>query len=170
MKLKKKDSINEYLKYLDEHIETVNTCFRILRGGNIDLNHDLSKFEPVEFYPYLRHFYPYDDMETDKFSEDEYEQAWLHHIHHNEHHWNYWVLVDSDGVVPLEMPQSYVYEMIADWASFAFRSKKPDELQKWYDKNKDKMKLHSNTRKEVERLVPEMVEKLEFYFKREGLK
>ena len=167
--MKKKDSINEYLKYLDEHIEAVNTCFRLLRGGLIDLSHDKSKYEPEEFYPYLRHFYPYDDMENDKYSEDEYEQAWLHHIHNNEHHWNYWVLVDSDGVVPLEMPKECVYEMIADWASFAFRSKKPEELQSWYDSHKDKMMLHSNTRKLVEKLVPEMVDKLKVYFKRKSV-
>lgn len=167
--MEKKDSINEYLKYLDEHIEAVNTCFRLLRGGLIDLSHDKSKYDPEEFYPYLRHFYPYDDMENDKFSEDEYEQAWLHHIHYNEHHWNYWVLVDDEGVVPLEMPKECVYEMIADWASFAFRSKKPEELQSWYDSHKDKMMLHSNTRKLVEKLVPEMVDKLKDYFKRKSV-
>lgn len=167
--MKKKEAISEYLKYLDEHINAVNTCFKLIRGGDPELGHDSSKYDPIEFYSYLRHFYPYDDMENDKYSEDEYEQAWLHHIHNNEHHWNYWVLVDSDGVVPLEMPKECVYEMIADWASFAFRSKKPEELQSWYDSHKDKMMLHSNTRKLVEKLVPEMVDKLKDYFKRKSV-
>lgn len=42
--------------------------------------------------------------------------AWLHHIHHNPHHWQHWILRQDDGrEVVLVPPNAVVNEMIADW-------------------------------------------------------
>lgn len=79
-------------------------------------NHDASKFLPEEFPHYARHFF------GDKGDPDGFASAWLHHIHHNPHHWQHWIFPDGfspkgsqldRGLVP--MPEIYVREMVADW-------------------------------------------------------
>jgi hypothetical protein len=107
--------------------------------------------------------YFYGDKDEDKFN-----QAWLHHIHNNEHHWQYWVLIMDDGdtgekgkVVALEMPKVYVWEMVADWWSFSWRSGKLTEIFDWYDSHKGGIILHENTRKLVEDILAEIRELVE---------
>lgn len=93
--------------------------------------HDASKFLPIEFFPYARHFfgfypsmeskiwlrhdYPYKGRTKHSVKKD-YDRAWNYHQNHNKHHFQYWILInDEDGTYPLEMPDVYVREMIADW-------------------------------------------------------
>jgi len=134
----------KYLKYVLRHKWFVMVeCFRmglIWRG----LAHDMSKFLPSEWFPYMENFYG----EKKKYN---FSLAWLYHQHRNPHHWQYWILRnDRDKPQVLEMPGKYVKEMLADWkgAGRAIRGG-PDnwkECNKWYNKNKDKMELNDSTR------------------------
>ena len=114
--------------------------------------HDESKYSEEEYNQYDWYFYseyPEDHLE-------EFNKAWLHHIHTNPHHWQHWVLINDDaelGNVALEMPYEYVLEMICDWWSFSWKTGNLYEIFDWYEKNKTYIVLHDNTRKEVEAIL-----------------
>lgn len=103
------------------------------------LKHDLSKFMPSELFPYAKYFYV---SKSD--NKENFELAWLKHIHRNPHHWNYWVL---DGEA-LPMPKKLVKEMVCDWIG-AGRAQgshnQPDEAQQFFSNSKSKMNLHLQT-------------------------
>jgi len=86
----------------------------------------------------------------------QFDRAWLHHIHLNPHHWQYWVLRQDVGEIKcLEMPVHFIREMVADWigAGFAQGKTSRDAVQVWYSRNKDKIQLHQRTRELVEALI-----------------
>jgi len=154
----------KYLWYLIRHKWYVMIeCFKLgqyWRG----ITHDLSKFRPSEFIPYMRYFYGnYPLFESIKrhpeFTgylkkeqvERDFDEAWLKHIHRNPHHWQHWVLREDSGKIKvLNMPEKYILEMIADWhgAGMAITGKK--NTKEWYLKNGDKMQLSPFTRESVE--------------------
>lgn len=78
------------------------------------ITHDLSKFSVVEFSESVRYFTghgsPIDEAKKDK----GYSDAWMHHKGRNKHHWQYWVDGRDGKIVPLEMPDKYIKEMICD--------------------------------------------------------
>lgn len=151
-----------YDEYLHDHIEGVQKAYGWLMEHHLipadsfvqDLaEHDASKREPKEYEAYDRYFYG--GNKSYKVVRD-FNYAWLHHIHHNPHHWQYWVLQhDDEPEEALEMPKNRVIEMICDWWSFSWKSGNLGEIFDWYEKHKD-MKLHENTRKMVENILDEM--------------
>lgn len=157
----------QYDEYLFNHIQAVKACFGLFPvcKGFIDelTNHDKSKYSDDEYWDYDDYFYPKKDsygLEKERF-----QYAWLHHQNTNKHHWQYWVLInDEDRIKALKMPDIYVYEMVADWGSFAYQKKDGSELIKWYESHKDKMILHEDTRKKVEELVPELARLIDEHF------
>lgn len=71
--------------------------------------HDESKYTALE-YPFYENYF-YGDNPADPQVVEAFEQAWLHHIRQNPHHWQHWVLIHDepaeDGapdITPLEMP------------------------------------------------------------------
>jgi len=158
----------EYYQYLHDHIEGVKTAWsNFLKPAMLELDydpelfekvdklvqdHDKSKYEDVEFIPYCNYFY---SSPKDGFSKNskEFDGGWLHHLHNNPHHWQYWVLLrDTGEVEPQDMPIEYICEMLCDWHSFS--SKDPDNTAfNWYKSNKSKMKHSDKTTKEVEKLI-----------------
>lgn len=131
--------------------------------------HDDSKFGEAEYDAYDAYFYPGPEGRSYRVKE-EFNKAWLHHIHNNPHHWQYWVLMEDDpsgnGVdgknyIPIEMEPQYMMEMIADWWSFSWRSGDKREIFKWYNDHKKTMILHENTRKQVEEILDRMKKKLD---------
>lgn len=144
----------EYTKYIEEHRENVKEAYQWMLDHKIVNpevaveinNHDLSKYLPEEYKAYDDYFYGKRTKEVEK----AFNYAWLHHIHNNPHHWQYWVLKhDDEPEEALEMPIEYVYEMISDWWSFSFKTENLYEIFNWYKKHKG-MVLHANTRKLVE--------------------
>ena len=168
----------EYDGYLENHIKAVETAawwmlnhLALADSKLTDVEeeillynvsrHDASKYELPEYDPYDEYFYGNRD-------EDAFNYAWLHHIHSNPHHWQHWVLIMDDKeigeggkVVALEMPKIYVWEMIADWWSFSWRSGKLTEIFSWYDSHKNGIVMHENTRKLVEDILAEIREIVE---------
>lgn len=144
-----------YDEYLHDHIDCVKKAIAWMIDheiipGYIDANemnlHDLSKFDGEEYGAYDDYFYGNKSNAV----VNAFNYAWLHHIHNNPHHWQYWVLINDDKPEEaLEIPERYVYEMIADWWSFSWKSKNLYEIFDWYEKHKG-MKLHPKTRKLVE--------------------
>lgn len=77
-----------YLKSLKAHIANVQKAAFLIGGIPYDqvVTHDLSKFEVEEFPYYVRQY------KGDKGDPKGYQRAWLHHIHHIPHHWQYWIV------------------------------------------------------------------------------
>ena len=129
--------------------------------------HDLSKLSPSEFFPYMNYFSDEEfiilsnksevtELEQREIQrrESEFDKAWLHHQHLNDHHPQFFILrEDSGGTKVLQMPDECVREMVADWigAGIAITGKR--EVREWYARSKDKMLLHPRTRELVESLL-----------------
>lgn len=157
--------------YLKRHIYNVNKGFDYLvdnhiisdtQALSIDLHaHDASKSEELEFNSYAQYFYG--DLKDNDFN-----YAWLHHIHNNPHHWQYWVLINDDEkygtpgkTIALEMPERYVIEMICDWWAFSWMKGNLFEIFDWYKTHKDCMLLHENTRKLIEKYLDKIKKSLQ---------
>lgn len=125
-------------------------------------NHDESKYSKEEYNAYDGWFYS--EKRDRKCFEENFNRAWLHHIHNNPHHWQHWILVNDDaelGTIALEMPMEYVVEMICDWWSFSWEIGNLYEIFSWYENNKEYIILHDNTRWEVEHILSAMKKKLD---------
>jgi hypothetical protein len=146
-----------YLKYVIRHKWFVLRACRktgtsLWRG----LIHDLSKFRPSEWGPYVRTFYAPDGSKQYKETE-EFAVAWNLHQKRNKHHWQAWLLTwDRGETVALRMPDKYVREMVADWIGAGLAITGKVEVCQWYEKNKTKMILHPDTRTKVETLLKEL--------------
>ena len=155
-----------YTQYIIDHKANVLKAYLWLKEHEItnlsieeQINaHDLSKYTEEEYDPYDNYFY---GNKTEKVKR-EFDYAWLHHIHQNPHHWQYWVLInDEDGTKALEMPENYVIEMVSDWWAFSHKSGNLYEIFDWYKKNKKRQILHENTRKLVEEILDKIKTELE---------
>ena len=164
----------EYDNYINQHVQNVLNAAEWLRR-NVDLdippmidghrtglfNHDQSKWEKEEYDAYDAYFY---GGRKTKEVKETFNYAWLHHIHNNPHHWQYWVLINDDpedGTVALDIPYRYVIEMICDWWSFSWSDGNLYEIFDWYNKHKDRMILSKNTRELVEDILDQIKKKLD---------
>ena len=166
----------EYDLYLRDHRENVKKGFEWIKENlpdlvdcaqkwdidvQICLEHDKSKDLQDEYEAYDKYFY---GRNRSYAVVQDFNYAWLRHIHRNPHHWQYWILVNdnpNEGEVILDMPYNYVLEMICDWMSFSMAKGDITELFKWYDAHKDYMKLSDNTRRSVNYILDKIREKLE---------
>ena len=169
----------EYDEYIKEHRENVLKGFlwleenlpEVLPSEDADneyglcryqceFSHDNSKFSKEEYDAYDKYFYgknkSYEVVEN-------FNRAWLHHIHNNPHHWQHWVLINDDpdkGEIILDMPDVYIIEMICDWWSFSWKKGDLKEIFKWYDEHRKYMKLSDYTRRKVESILSAMQDKI----------
>ena len=164
----------EYDTYLIEHISNVQKGLEFFKSHMPELvgkepscmihdlkaqfaNHDKSKYDEEEYAAYDAYFYG----EKTQAVLDEFNHAWLHHIHHNPHHWQYYILIqDDDETICVEMPYHYVLEMICDWWAFSWKKGDLFEIFKWYDDYKKHIQLHPETRKTVEDILNKLRAKL----------
>ena len=162
----------QYDNYLTEHKENVAKGFRWLQENipeviedgfewQICFNHEASKTDPEEYGAYDAYFYgnnrSYSVVQN-------FNKAWLRHIHNNPHHWQHWILINDEpkeGMVVIDMPYIYVVEMICDWWAFSWKKGNLNEIFGWYEDRKDYMKLSANTRRSVEYILGKMKDKLE---------
>ena len=140
-----------YLNYVIRHKWYVAVeCFKVglyWRG----ITHDLSKFKPSEFIPYANYFY---GRAIHSVNDNDFNFAWLLHQTRNDHHWQWWVLRLDDGdTIMFPMSDDALLEMIADWHGAGKAIHGKNDTLNWYNKNKDKMKLHDVTRKKVEDIL-----------------
>ena len=154
-----KANVMKSFGWLCEHMFTNDGLYvlgyELERASENILVHDNSKYSLEEYDPYDLYFYS-DESVVFK---DEFDKAWLHHIHENPHHWQHWILVNDDpelGTVALKMPMEYIIEMICDWWSFSWKSGNLYEIFSWYEKNKDHIIMHDDTRTSVESILQKM--------------
>lgn len=165
----------EYDEYLKEHRSNVCCALEwlkqnlpeVVEGADdidwyVQYEHDRSKNGPHEYEAYDNYFYGNNQSYAVK---QEFQKAWLHHIHRNPHHWQHWVLTNDDpeeGTVCLEMPYHYIIEMICDWWSFSWAKDDLTEIFGWYDDHQERMMLAENTRNTVEDILDKMAGKLDY--------
>lgn len=166
----------QYDEYLEEHNKNVKKAYdwfvvnmpKIFEslGDGVNLEHqiafahDFSKGSFEEYAAYDNYFYG--GNRSYKVVKD-FNYAWLHHIHNNPHHWQYWVLINDDSTIrieALEMPLHFVIEMICDWWSFSWKSGNLHDIFDWYAKRNDYMCLHPKTRKNIEGIFDLMLDRL----------
>lgn len=157
-----------YDEYLAEHIGNVNKGLHWMLD-NIWLSqkeksaiedamlheHDASKYDAEEYEAYDKYFYG--GNRSYKVVQD-FNYAWLHHIHQNPHHWQYWVLLEDDpeSGLPykaLEIPLPYIFEMIADWWSFSWKSGNLFEIFNWYADHRNKQIINPKSKEIVEYIL-----------------
>ena len=164
----------EYDNYINQHVQNVlNAAEWLRRNINLDIppminvgrtglfNHDQSKWEKEEYDAYDAYFY---GARLTKEVKDNFNYAWLHHIHNNPHHWQYWILINDnpdEGEIIMDMPYNYIVEMICDWWAFSWKDEKLNEIFEWYEEHKEYMKLSDTTRHTVETILIRIKEKLE---------
>ena len=128
------------------------------------LMHDMSKFRPSEFIPYYK-FHTRDKDVRDKTGyykasdtgDKDFDFAWFLHQKRNQHHWQWWVLPTDHGEITV-FPMSDVCrkEMVCDWIGASRAQGHGRSIRHWYYKNKDKMILHPETWKWVDKFVEKM--------------
>lgn len=160
------DRVKEYDNYIIEHQTNVLKAFdkysdKIVTvldeisieemeklRKNIEF-HDESKYSKEEFEPYRNWFYSVKGEEKNKLA---YDKAWLHHQHHNPHHWQYWVNINDDGSIEaIEMDETALVELFCDWVGMSYKfHNNPNDF---YNKRKDGIVLAPLTRKKLEALL-----------------
>ena len=161
----------QYLRYVLRHKWHVFVgCMALGVPLHQAIIHDWVKFLPIEWFAYVRQFYGHKpDEREERLTESmgifirtraeikaDFDAAWNHHQKTQPHHWQYWVLVtDSDEprLRAIPIPQRFVLEMVADWYGAGMAITGKAEMEAWYEKNKDKMILESETRLRVERAI-----------------
>ena len=165
----RKANVKKGFEWIREHIPD------ILQGDfdyewQICLNHDHSKTEPDEYEAYDAYFYggnrSFDVVQN-------FNKAWLLHIHRNPHHWQHWVLINdepNEGEIVIQMPINYIVEMICDWWAFSWSKGDLTEMFSWYEERKNYIKMHKNTRKTVEDIFTKIKEALNNDLSHHGIK
>lgn len=165
----------KYDEYLSNHIRSVVDSYHFLcEAGVFERDeiierqiekHDASKYDDEEYDAYDTYFNDYDENNRPDEVVEEFNYAWCHHLHHNPHHWQHWVIIPDpeDDETVLDIPQNYFVEMICDWLSFSMlkyeESGNPSDLWgfvDWYQKNKGDIKFSTYTADKVELVVQQV--------------
>jgi hypothetical protein len=155
--------------------DKISKIFPDLNYFNLEfniVNHDKSKYSPDEYKAYNDYFYG--SNSKSKKILDDFNKAWLHHIHQNKHHWQYWCLITDDGdktvkeykPIGLDIPDDFIVEMICDWWAFSWQrhfelntlnTNDPIaglyEIFDWYNEHRNAIIFSTNTRKKVENFL-----------------
>lgn len=102
-------------------------CFKagIIKRG---LLHDLSKFSPTEFRAGVKYYQGNRSPNEREREIGGYSTAWLHHKGRNRHHFEYWTdySIKTKKLMPVPMPDEYLYEMFCDRVAASKIYKKKD--------------------------------------------
>ena len=147
----------KYNDYLNRHVDAVREAGEKLGVENWQLNiHDESKWDYKEFYGYAMHFFGGG-------APNDFAKAWLHHIHHNPHHWEHWIFpndftmkgVDIENNC-LQMPDKYVLEMVADWQGAGYAQSGSWDITAWLDKSLGRVRLHYKSMNYLEKVLKQI--------------
>ena len=112
--------------------------------------HDLSKYWLSEIFAYSQFFF------MNRKNPKKWRYAWLHHINHNRHHWEYYLSRSTNEKYHgkyLEMPRSYAREMVADWMSASKVKTGSWDISEWLRRTWPKMRFHDDTSIYVKKLL-----------------
>ena len=140
-------------------------CFSVglYRQG---LLHDLSKYSPTEFLVGAKYYQGTRSPNNAEKEKKGYSSSWLHHKGRNKHHFEYWIdfsLDKSKGLVGHKMPVNYVVEMMMDRiaACKVYKGKEYTDRSplEYYQREKDFIVIHPETRRLLEKLLIMLSEK-----------
>ena len=156
MKMNIKRNYN-YLKYILRHKQFVLIASRKIGASLISaIIHDISKFSYIEQFPYAKTFYDKDGG-NQYIPSESFNRAQLTHQKRNKHHWQYWLLIEDSGkIIPLEIPENIVLDMIADQMGAGRAITGKQDILEWYNKVKDSIILHKNTRVVIDNVLNEI--------------
>ena len=121
------------------------------------LVHDLSKFTPTEFFISAKYFTGKSSPIDKERIEKGYSIVWLNHKAKNKHHFHYWVDIDRDKCVPVDMPDKYILEMACDFigAGKAYNNVTNDRRDplKYYKEKINKELMTEITKKKFENVL-----------------
>lgn len=115
------------------------------------ITHDMSKLSWTELNGYVKFIFI--DKDRDKFM-----LTWNHHLKHNKHHPEYWIIPnkkDSHKIEVLDMPEKYVREMIADWHGAGMAYVGHDDVSEWFIANQKRFNFSKNTTEILKRVLIE---------------
>lgn len=145
------------LKMMYEHFKTICkhkaiVCLECIKCGYIwrGLMHDNSKFGFTEFLPSARYYQSNRNPIDAEEEQNGYSLAWMHHMGHNPHHWEYWIDFGHRGrIIANKIPYQYVVEMVCDWigAGMVYSKDKwtQDAPLRYYNKVRDSRYFHPET-------------------------
>lgn len=139
----------QYAKYVWNHKRFV---FRAGRPLGVSLwrliVHDWSKLPGFgEWSAYAAYFYGGTKTAEVRAA---FNRAWLGHLRRQDHHWQYWLLQQDDGIVlALPMPDQCRRELLADWRGAGLAQGSPDTAA-WYRPRAAHIHLHHETRDWIE--------------------
>ena len=142
----------EYISYLARHKLYVYREGRSLGLGRWQLLiHDWSKLLPSEWFGYVEWKRSQTLLEAGGTVQNNrgFGMPWFLHTHKRMHHHpQYWLYMDDrTGVVePLEIPDRYRREMLADWRAAQMVRFGNRDVRPFYESNRDKYLMHPTTR------------------------
>ena len=146
------------------------------------LLHDMSKYSLTEFPMGCKYYQGNMSPNNAERNDKGYSSAWLHHKGRNKHHFEYWIDYAAGGgekfLCGMKMPIRYVVEMFIDrvCASKNYQKEKYADTSAYlyYNRNKDQILMHDDTRALLEYLMFYLIAKGEketfSYIKHEVLK
>lgn len=155
--------IRHFITITKHRILVCKGCFKIglyYQG----LTHDLSKYSPDEFLVGVKY---YQGTRSPNNAEREavgYSSAWLHHKGRNKHHYEYWIdyntrgeLPGEDILIPVEMPDRYLAEMVMDRiaASKVYKGKeyKDSDSLEYFLGGIETVPMHPETKRKLHRYL-----------------
>ena len=171
----------EHFKTITHHRHLVmKGCFAVglYKQG---LLHDLSKYQPVEFFVGCKYFQGDRSPNNAEREATGVSMAWLHHKGRNKHHSEYWIdygVDKNEGIVGMKMPVNYVVEMFMDRVAASKNYQKENYTDRhpleYYERGRHKYIIHPETDALLKELLVMLSEKGEAetfaYIRREILK
>ncbi len=128
------------------------------------LVHDLSKYSPSEFLVGVKYYQGTRSPNNAEREDIGYSSAWLHHKGRNKHHYEYWIdyntrgdLPGEDVMIPVDMPDRYLAEMIMDRiaASKVYKGKDYTDASalEYFRSGIEVVPMHPNTKKRLDRYL-----------------
>lgn len=149
-----------HFRTITEHkINVMKTCFKVglYKQG---LLHDNSKYYPTEFIRGCMFYQGDKSPNVEERNQIGYSAAWMHHKGRNKHHFEYWndySQTPGAGLVPVRMPERYVYEMFIDRIVASKIYKGADYSQhsplEYYMAHNKMHWIHPDTRRDLEKLL-----------------
>ena len=166
----------KYNEYLNNHRDNLYKGFNWLKENIPDIfkqeeielklidlihKHDDSMFTIEEYEACDNYYYECNTKcgMVDDDTENKFNVAWLHHLHNNPHHWQYWIMYNDDPSereIYLEIPYEYILEMILDWWAFSWAKNDLYEIFNWYDINKSYLRINFKSKMEIEKILEKM--------------
>ena len=150
--------ISHFITITHHKILVMQGCFKVGLYWQ-GLMHDLSKYEPSEFWVGAKYYQGTRSPNNAEREEKGYSGAWLHHKGRNRHHYEYWNDYNpkTKQIENVEMPVKYVIEMFCDRvaASKIYNGKNYTDGAPftYFCRIRGKHRMHPNTEALLEKLL-----------------